>query len=292
MIIEKIAIIGSGMMGSSIAQFIANLGFEVTIWSRRGEDGLSKLREGVQKAVDKKILTENQAAVLLSRITCTSSLSNAVETADLIIEAVIEDLGVKKNIFDAISTSCQSHAIITSNTSSLSISDISANLDQSYNIVGMHFFNPVYAMKLVEVVKIEQTSEETFESIVEFCKRIGKCPIVVNDTPGFVVNRILMPTINSAAFVLMEGVATPETIDLAMQLGANYPMGPLALADLIGLDTCLKIMTEFCSRLEHADYQICPLLEKMVAEGNLGRKTGRGFFNYESNGSPQRQKTL
>jgi 3-hydroxybutyryl-CoA dehydrogenase len=144
----------------------------------------------------------------------------------------------------------------------------------------MHFFNPAYAMKLVEVVQTPQTSEETKDSIVDFSQKIAKIPLVVKDTPGFVVNRILMPAINSAAFVLMENVATAETIDTAMKLGANYPMGPLALADLIGIDTCLKIMTEFCEKLEHADYQICPLFPQMVADGNLGRKTGKGFFVY------------
>ena len=281
MMVERITILGNGLMASGIAQILAQYGFEVTMWSRRGIEGLFKLNENIQKAVDKKIFSESQAKLILSRITCTSTLSASVETADLIIEAVVEDLDVKKTVFKEASAFCLPKAILVSNTSSLSISNLAVATKRPDKIAGMHFFNPPYAMKLVEVVKTPQTSEATVNTILELCETIEKVPLVVKDTPGFVVNRILMPAINSAAFVLMEGVASADIIDSAMKLGANYPMGPLALADLIGIDTCLKIMEEFCSNLEHAGFQICPLFEKMIVQGNLGRKTGKGFFTYK-----------
>lgn len=280
--IKKIAVLGSGVMGSSIAQLIAESGFEVTIWSRKGNDGLGRLHSGVQKAIAKNVLTKEQATSLLSRINCTCSVNDAVKEADLVIEAVIEDLEVKAQIFREADLYCAPHTIIASNTSSLSISYLAASTKRDVKVAGMHFFNPPYAMKLVEIVQTRKTSEETMDSLVSFSKEIGKAPLVVKDTPGFVVNRILMPAINSAAFVYTENIASAEIIDNAMKLGANYPMGPLALADLIGIDTCLKIMTEFCQKLEHADYQICPIFAQMVAKGKLGRKTGKGFFEYSN----------
>lgn len=280
--IRNITVIGVGLMGSGIAQVIAESGFEVTMRSRRGKDGLDMLQKGLQKAVDRRTLTEDQATLLLSHIKCTSSLKDAVKSADLIIEAVIEDLAVKREIFRETDAYCPQNAIIASNTSSLSISSIAEVTKRPEKVVGMHFFNPAHVMKLIEVVQSPLTSEETVSSIIAVSQKIGKFPLVVKDSPGFVVNRILMPAINAAAFVLMEKVATAETIDSAMKLGANHPMGPLALADLIGIDVSLNIMKELNARLEDSKFQVCPLFEELVAKGNLGRKTGKGFFVYET----------
>ena len=282
MSVKKIAVIGAGLMGSQIARTVANFGFEVTIFSRRGPSALARLQESVKKAVVKKILTETQAAFLLSNIHFALTLAEAVKEADLVIEAVVEDLDVKEEVFRQVSVNCDPDAIISSNTSSLSISSLAEVVKGPQRVVGMHFFNPAPVMKLVEVVQASQTSKKTVDSIVNFCEKIGKTPLVVKDKPGFVVNRILIPSINAAAFLLMDGVATAETIDSAMKLGANHPMGPFAIADLVGIDTCLKILKEMQSRLDE-NFLICPLFEKMVVEGNLGRKTGKGFYTY----SPQ-----
>ena len=250
--------------------------------AREEEDGLDMLRKGLQKAVDRRTLTEDQTTLLLSHIKCTSSLKDAVKSADLIIEAVIEDLDVKREIFRETGAYCPQNAIIASNTSSLSISSIAEVTKRPEKVVGMHFFNPAPVMKLIEVVQSRLTSEETVSSIVAVSQRIGKFPLVVRDSPGFVVNRILMPAINAAAFVLMEKVATAEIIDSAMKLGANHPMGPLAIADLVGVDVCLNILKELDARLEDSKFEVCPLFEELVAKGNLGRKTGKGFFVYET----------
>lgn len=279
--IRNITIIGAGLMGSGIAQVIAESGFDVTMRSRRGKNGLGMLKKGVQKAVDKRTLTEDQATLLLSHVKCTSSLKDAVKSADLIIEAVIEDLAIKRKMFREAEAYCPQDAIIASNTSSLSISHIAEDTKRPEKVVGMHFFNPAPLIKLIEVVQSPLTSEETVSSINAVSQKIGKFPLVVKDSPGFVVNRILMPAINAAAFVLMEKVATAKTIDSAMKLGANHPMGPLALADLIGVDVCLNIMKELDARLEDTKFKVCPLFEELVAKGNLGRKTGKGFFVYE-----------
>jgi 3-hydroxybutyryl-CoA dehydrogenase len=280
MTIQKVAILGNGLMGSGIARYIVQFGYDVTIWSRSGQLGLSKLYQGIERSVEKKLLKREEADLMLSRISFTPSLITSVQNADLIIEAVIEDLSVKKQVFAWVNASCSSNAIIASNTSSLRITEFAQSIDRPEKVIGMHFFNPVYAMKLVEVVKGPQTSDITLNEVVAFSKQINKEPLVVSDSPGFVVNRVIMPAINSAAFVLMEGLASAEIIDSAMKLGANYPMGPLALADLIGVDICLKIMIELSINVEHAHFQICPLFAEMVAKGQLGKKTGQGFFKY------------
>jgi 3-hydroxybutyryl-CoA dehydrogenase len=280
--IKNITVIGVGLMGSGIAQTIAQTGFEVVIHSRSGKVGLNRLKQNVQKAVNRKFLTEEQATALLSRITCTSSLTEAVKTADLIVEAVIEDLEVKREVFRKVDANCLQNAIIATNTSSLSISALAEVTKRTEKVVGMHFFNPAPVMKLVEIAQAQQTSEDTVVSIIKFSEKLGKFPLVVKDSPGFVVNRILMPAINAAAFVLMEKIAPAEAIDSAMKLGANYPIGPLALADLIGVDTCLNIMRELNRKIEKSSkFDMCPLIEEMVAKGQLGRKTGIGFFRYE-----------
>jgi 3-hydroxybutyryl-CoA dehydrogenase len=278
--IEKITVLGSGVMGSGIAHVVANSGFEVTLWSRRGKSGLERLYAGVQKALERKILNEKQVTLLLSRVKWTASLEESVNQADLIIEVLPEDLMIKSEVFKKTDSCCMQNSILASSTSSLSITSLAECTKRADRVVGMHFFNPAPVMKLVEVVKTPFSSEESINAVVEFSKELGKVPIIVLDTPGFVVNRVLMPMINTAAYLLMDKVAAAETIDLAMQLGANYPLGPLALADYIGIDLCTKILNELYGKLEDPKYKVCPLLEEMVRKGTLGRKTGKGFFNY------------
>jgi len=280
MIIKKVAVIGAGLMGSGIAQVIANAGVPVVLRSRRGSRGLEKLHKTIQKVRNRGILTDEQATVLLSNISCTSSLSEAVKEADLVIEAVPEDLQIKLALFRELDTYCRQNTILASNTSSLSIAQIAETTKRADKIIGMHFFNPAPVMKLVEIVKTPMTSKETINSIADFAIKIDKVPLIVSDSPGFVVNRILLPMINAAAYVLMEKGASAETIDSAMKLGANHPIGPLALADLVGIDVCLSILKELAEKLD-PQYQVCPLFEQMVAEGRLGRKTGKGFFTYD-----------
>lgn len=277
--INKVAIIGAGLMGSGIAQVIANAGVPVVLRSRRGPRGLEKLHKMIQKVRNRGILTDEQATVLLSNISCTSSLSEAVKEADLVIEAVPEDLQIKLALFRELDTYCRQNTILASNTSSLGIAQIAETTKRADKIIGMHFFNPAPVMKLVEIVKTPMTSKETINSIADFAIKIDKVPLIVSDSPGFVVNRILLPMINAAAYVLMEKIASAETIDSAMKLGANHPIGPLALADLVGIDVCLGILKELTEKFE-LKYPICPLFEQMVAEGRLGRKTGKGFFTY------------
>lgn len=279
--IKNIAVLGAGVMGTGITQVLAGSGFNVTLWSRRGMKGLDGLHYKLQKAIGKKILNEQQVDLLLSRTHCTSLIGEAVKGAELVIETVAENLAIKKNIFKEMDAYCMEKAILASNTSSLSIDSLAAITKRPDKVIGMHFFNPAPVMKLIEVVVGSSTSQETIEDVIIFSKKIGKTPLLVRDSPGFIVNRCLMPMINQAAFILMDKIATAEAIDSAMKLGANHPVGPLALADIIGIDVCLEIMRELKNRLGSA-YQICPLFEKMVAEGNLGRKTGKGFFSYET----------
>jgi 3-hydroxybutyryl-CoA dehydrogenase len=280
--IRNVAVIGAGVMGLGIAQVVANSAFKVNLWSRRGNACLDRLHEGVQKAIYQGVLNEEQAMLLYSRISCTPSLSEAVKEADLVIETVIEDVTIKRVIFREVDALCMQHTILVSNTSSLSVSSLAEATKRQDKVCGMHFFNPAPVMKLIEVAQTPLTSAITIDSIVTFSRQLGKFPIIVKDSPGFVVNKILMPAINAAAFVLFNKVATAQDIDAAMKLGANHPLGPLALADLIGIDLCLKIMTELHDKFECSKYEVCPLLEKMVAEGHLGRKTGKGFFTYET----------
>ena len=278
--IRKVAVIGAGLMGSGIAQVVAQAGFEVIVRTRRGRRGLDRLYESIRKGKQRKTLTEEQVNALLSKINWTTELSEAGKTADLVIEAVVEDLEIKKQVFRELDAFCPKHTFLTSNTSSLSISELADATKRPDKVIGMHFFNPVHVMKLIEVVPTSLTSKETVETVEEFSRKIGKTPVLVKESPGFVVNRVLIPMINEAVFVLMEGIATAETIDSAMKLGANHPIGPLALADLIGLDVCLTIMDTFYKKFKTPKYKPCPLLKKMVEEGYLGRKTGKGFFAY------------
>ena len=281
--IKKIAILGCGIMGSGIAEVIAKCGFEVTLWSRTGKAPLERLHLNVRKSVERKILTQNQADKLLSRVKWTSSLEESVNQANLVIEVVTEDLAIKSEVFKKVDTCCMPDSILASNTSSLSITSLALSTKRADRVVGMHFFNPAPIMKLIEVVRTPYSSEESINSVVKFSNQLGKEPLVVIDTPGFIVNRILLPMINMAAYLLMDKVATAETIDSAMLLGANHPLGPLALADLIGIDVCSRILNELYRDLNDSRFKICPLLEEMVRQGKLGRKTGQGFFVYQMN---------
>jgi 3-hydroxybutyryl-CoA dehydrogenase len=281
--IKNVAVLGAGTMGLGITQVVADAGFNVALWSRRGEKGLDRLREKLQKAISKKILTQQQVDYMLSNVHCILSLSEAVNEVELVIEAVREDLFVKGALFKELDSFCSQSAILASNTSALCIYKISEFTSKPDKVIGMHFFNPAPIMKLVEVVPSSLTSQDAIDSIIDFSQKIGKVPLIVRDTPGFVVNRCLMPMINEAAFLFMNKTATAETIDSAIKLGANHPLGPLALADLIGIDICLETMQEIKNDLGNSNYQICPLLESMVTEGNLGRKTGKGFFTYKTN---------
>lgn len=278
--IRKVSVIGAGVMGSGIAQIVAQAGFELTLRTRRGAHGLVKLHENIQKAQRRKKLTRKQAGSLLSNVKWTTDLGEAGKEADFVIEAVVEDLEVKRQVLRELDEFCPKHTILASNTSSLSISQLANATRRPDKVIGMHFFNPVSLMKLIEVVPTPLTSETTVETTVEFSKRLGKTPLRVKESPGFVVNRILIPMINEATSILMEGVATAETIDSAMKLGANHPMGPLALADLIGLDVCLTIMNTLYKEFKSPKYQPSPLLKTKVEEGHLGKKTGKGFFKY------------
>lgn len=280
MSVKKVAIIGAGVMGSSIAQVVAQAGFDVIIRTRRGKKGLDRLFGNIQKAQCKNILTGEQVEALLSKIEWTVDLSGAGKT-DLVIEAVEENMAIKKDILGELDNFCLQHTILASNTSSLSISQLAKVTNRPEKVIGLHFFNPVYAMKLVEIIPASLTSKETVETVIGFSQKLGKTPIVVRESPGFVVNRILMPMINEAIYLFMEEVTSAENIDVAMKLGANHPIGPLALADLIGLDVCLMIMVTLHGEFNDPKYQPCSLLEEMVQKGYLGRKTGRGFFLYK-----------
>jgi 3-hydroxybutyryl-CoA dehydrogenase len=276
--IRKVAIIGAGQLGLSIAQVVAGAGTKVIVRSRRGDERLRVLRINVEKAIEKRIMSTEQAYMLLSNVEFTSNLIESVNDVDLVIEAVVEDLHVKKQYFQEIDEFSPINTILASNTSSLSIDKLASVTKRPEKVIGMHFFNPVTRMKLVEVAPTISTSKETIDTVVDFAIFLGKFPIVVKDSPGFIINRILIPMINEAAFVLVESGLSPETIDHAMKLGANFPMGPLALADLIGIDNCLIILEEF-SKL-NKKYTPCPLFREMTIQGYLGKKAGKGFYTY------------
>jgi len=280
--IKTIGVIGAGTMGNGIAQVAAEAGFKVIM--RDIEDsfvqrGLGTIAKNLARAVEKGKKNKEEADAVTARLKGTTKLED-LKSADLVIEAVIENMELKKELYGELDKILKPKTIIASNTSGLSITEMASATKRPDKVVGMHFFNPVPVMKLVEVIKGASTSEETFKLIMELSVKMGKEPIAVNEAPLFVVNRILVPMINEAAFVLMEGVAGPKDIDKGMMLGANHPIGPLALADLVGIDVLLAVQDTLYKETGDSKYRACPLIRKMYRAGHLGRKSGIGFYDY------------
>lgn len=279
---KKICVLGAGTMGSGIAQAFAVKGYEVIVRDIKDEfvqRGLGMINKNINKLVVKGKITEEDAEEILSRVSGTTELAH-LDDVDLVIEAAVENMAIKKEIFKALDEICKPDTILATNTSSLSITEIAAATKRVDKVIGLHFFNPAPVMKLVEIIKGMGTSEETYNKMVEISETIGKEPVLVEEAPGFVVNRILVPMINEAVGIYAEGIASVEGIDKAMMLGANHPMGPLALGDLIGLDVCLAIMDVLYDETRDSKYRAHNLLRKYVRAGWLGRKTGKGFYDY------------
>lgn len=280
--VKRIMVVGAGQMGAGIAQVAAVAGYQVVLNDIKDEfvnRGLAYIQKNLTKDVGKGRLDEAQKEAILGRITPSVSLQDAKDV-DLVVEAAIENMEIKGKIFKDLDEITPAHAILATNTSSLPITEIAAFTKRPEKFIGMHFMNPVPVMKLVEVIRGLATSDETYAIIKEASEKMGKVPVEVNDAPGFVSNRVLLPMINEAIYCVYEGIATPEAVDQVMKLGMAHPMGPLALADLIGLDTCLYIMEVLHAGLGDSKYRPCPLLRKYVAAGWLGRKSGRGFYVY------------
>ena len=280
---EKIFVLGAGTMGSGIVQAFAQKGYEVIVRDIKDElvqSGIVRINNGLSKLVSKGKMTEETKEDILSRISGTTDMNLAAD-CDLVVEAAIENMKIKKEIFAELDKICKPETILASNTSSLSITEVASATNRPEKVIGMHFFNPAPVMKLVEIIRGVATSQETFDAVKELSVAIGKEPVEVEEAPGFVVNRILIPMINEASFILQEGIASVEDIDTAMKYGANHPMGPLALGDLIGLDVCLAIMDVLYNETGDTKYRSSSILRKYVRAGWLGRKSGRGFYNYK-----------
>lgn len=279
---KNIFVIGAGTMGLDIAQVLASNSYSVTAYGRTEQSitrSKGKLEKGLNKRVERGKTTREAADAILANITFTTDFDN-LKVADLVIEAIAENYDVKLDLYKKIDEICPENTIFASNTSSLSITELAAATKRPDKFIGMHFFNPATVMKLIELIRGMNTSDETFEAVKQLSIAIGKEPVEISESPGFVVNRILIPMINEACFLLQDGVATAQDIDTAMKLGANHPMGPLALGDLIGLDVCLAIMDTMFNETHDSKYRACPLMRKMVRAGLLGRKTSRGFYEY------------
>ncbi len=281
--IEHIAIVGAGTMGNGIAQVCATAGYRVTlidILPEQLERAMETIHRSVEKLHAKSRLTDAERDAGMTNITTALEVAAAAD-ADLVIEAVVERLEIKKQVFAELDDNTRPEVILASNTSSISITELGAVTRRPERVIGMHFMNPVPLMQLVEIIRGLATSDATTKTVIELTKELGKTPVEAQDYPGFISNRILCPMINEAIYALMEGVGTVEAIDTVMKLGMNHPMGPLALADLIGLDVVLNIMNVLHQGLGEDKYRPCPLLKRMVAAGHLGRKTGRGFYEYD-----------
>lgn len=281
--INKIGVLGAGQMGAGIAQVSAQSGYEVIlrdIKEKLLENGMNSIKRNLNSMVDKEKISASEKDEILSKISTTLEMDD-LEDCDLIMEAVPEKLELKQDVFEEADEVTSEDTIMASNTSSLPITELADSVEAPKNFIGMHFFNPVPVMALVEVIKGMETSEETFETVWNIVEEMNKTPIEVEDSPGFAVNRILIPMINEAFYALQEGVAEKEAIDNAMKLGANHPMGPLELGDLVGLDTVLHIMEVLHDEFGESKYRPCPLLRKYVRAGKLGRKSGEGVYDYE-----------
>lgn len=279
---KTVMVIGAGQMGAGIAQVCAQSGFDVYLNDMNEaalEKGMNNIEKLLTRAVDKGRISDTEKTDTLTRLTPSTSLEDA-KNCDLVIEAVIENMDVKTSVFKQLDDIAPAHAILASNTSSLPITEIASATNRPEQVIGMHFMNPVPVMKLVEIIRGLQTSDETYQAIEDMTHKLSKTPVEVNDFPGFVSNRILMPMINEAIYTLYEGVASVEDIDTVMKLGMNHPMGPLQLADFIGLDTCLYIMEVLHEGFGDSKYRPCPLLRKYVKAGWLGKKSGHGFYQY------------
>ena len=281
--IQRVAVIGAGTMGNGIAHVFALGGIDVAlvdVSDEAVEAGVTMIQKNLGRQVDKDVISQAEAGEALDLIHTSTDLEKTVSNVDLVVEAVSERAEVKADVFRSIDAAAPPDAILASNTSSISITWIAAQTQRPSNVIGMHFFNPVPVMKLVEIVRGLETSDAVFDTVRSLSERLGKSPVEVSDYPGFVSNRVLMPMINEAVYCVMEGVASVEDIDHVMKLGMAHPMGPLTLADFIGLDVCLSIMEVLHTQLGDDKYRPCPLLRKMVTAGRLGRKSGHGFYTY------------